>query len=722
MFSFFAHPLMLGWLAVAAAPLLIHLLSRRKYREVTFAAMSFIVAALKKNSRRIQLEQWILLALRTLLVILVVTALAEPFLESAGLQSTSGEHIHKVIVIDGSFSMAFKPTDKSRFDRAKELADRIVDESLQGDSFTLVLMTTPPRAIVATPSFEARSVRSEIENLRLPHAGGDLPGTVALVERLIDTAERENTRPTHHQVFFLTDLGRTSWSVDTAGPSGQEFLARSKKLAERAALQVIDLGQDDAENTAVTRFTLVDPYVTTARDVTFEAELRNFGRQRRDQLLVELFVDGRRVAEEHVDLEAGGQATVSFPFRFDTPGSHLAELRLASDLLDVDNHRWHAVEARESLRVLAINGKPSGGELRGATDYLTVALQPRSDQVDRPLVRVDVAAESALVEHDLTTYDSIFLCNVAQFTQQEASVLSAYQRHGGGVVCFLGDQVNADSYNRWLATGDENRAPVLPAMLGDLAPSGQYLFDPLEYRHPIVAPFRDQEQAGLLTTPTQRYIKLKLPEETEAKIALAFTGGDPAIVESPAGRGRTVLVATSADLSWTTMPVLPSYLPIVQELLAWSVQGHTGERNVLVGASFGRQSRELAGQSAVSVKSPLGESTSIRITPGVEPSWIFNDTATSGPYAATVGNEAESYAVNIDTVESDLARVDAAELRDQVWSGVRHSLRTDWQNLSEGEDESIARRNALHQWLLVVALVVMLTETTLASWFGRRSR
>ena len=36
--------------------------------------------------------------------------------------------------------MAYKPTDKSRFERAKQLAAQIVEESSQGDAFTLVLM------------------------------------------------------------------------------------------------------------------------------------------------------------------------------------------------------------------------------------------------------------------------------------------------------------------------------------------------------------------------------------------------------------------------------------------------------------------------------------------------------------------------------------------------------------------------------------------------------
>src|SRR5687768_7395230 len=152
--AFLTNPLMLGWLAAAAAPLIIHLWNKRKYREVSFAAIEFLLAALRKNSKRIQLEQWILLAVRTLIIVLLVLAVSEPFLEQAGLRFSTGQKTHKVLVLDGSFSMAYKPTDKSRFERAKELAIAIVDESNQGDGFSLVLLSEPPRVVVGSPAFE----------------------------------------------------------------------------------------------------------------------------------------------------------------------------------------------------------------------------------------------------------------------------------------------------------------------------------------------------------------------------------------------------------------------------------------------------------------------------------------------------------------------------------------------------------------------------------------
>ena len=167
----FGNLLMLGWLAAAAAPILIHLWNKRKYREVPWAAIEYLLAAIRKNSRRMRLEQWLLLAVRTLLILLVVLAVAQPFWEQVGLNFVAGQRTLKVLVIDGSYSMAYKPTDKSRFERAKQLAEQIVEESSQGDGFMLVLMAAPPSVIVGSPAVEPRDFLEEIENLRLPHGG-----------------------------------------------------------------------------------------------------------------------------------------------------------------------------------------------------------------------------------------------------------------------------------------------------------------------------------------------------------------------------------------------------------------------------------------------------------------------------------------------------------------------------------------------------------------------
>ena len=66
----------------------------------------------------------------------------------------------------------------------------------------------------------------------------------------------------------------------------------------------------------------------------------------------------------------------------------------------------------------------------------------------------------ASLKLDLNRYDCIFLCNVAQWTSQEAVRLKEYVEQGGGLVTMLGDQVLADRYNRQLFDGaDRQQGP-----------------------------------------------------------------------------------------------------------------------------------------------------------------------------------------------------------------------------------------------------------------------
>jgi hypothetical protein len=751
--AFFNHPAMLGWLLAAAAPFIIHLLSRRRYRQTQWAAMQYLLAALRKNSRRIRVEQWFLLVVRTLILVLVVCALAEPYLRRAGIMLLSGGRTHKVLVLDASFSMACQSNGKTRFDRARELGQRIVSESSQGDGFTLVLLASPPRVVVGTPVFERRDFLEELANLHVLDGDADLAATLAKVEEILASARREQARLSREEVFFLTDLGRNTWMPDLRTPAAvAEFRDRSQRLASAATFVVADLGQDGVENVAVTGLRPRESYVTLARDATLEAELHNFGRQNRDRQQVELVVDGRRAGEVQVDLPAGESVTAAFAYRFDAPGDHTVEIRARGDALDVDNHRWLALPAVEHLRVLCVNGKPAGGDFRGATDYLVVALSPSGLTDERSVVRPEIVTERALSETDLDQYACIFLCNVAQFTPAESRLLQRYVRDGGGLVIFLGDQVRPENYNLQLAENDpvdgktgqgkaaepghgpEDRAgpnlakrppDLLPAKLVELAPVARdepYLFNPLGYRHPVVSPFRGRDRAGLLTAPTYEYFRLR-PAESSSTV-LAFANGDAAIVEARVGEGHSILVATSADASWTGWPMWPSYVPVVQELVAAAVRGRLDERRVRVGEPLSGTIANQIAEPVVTVETPAGEHQSARVESGHGViRWTFDGVDRSGLYRVEHGPplmRQELFAANVDTAESDLARVSLDDLRDDVWPGTRFDS-FDGQVAAEEPTSSIVRRDAVHHWLLYAALALLLFETALASWLGGRA-
>src|SRR5262245_3723498 len=109
---------MLLWAVAAAVPILIHLWSRHRYQQLPWGAMQFLLAAMQKNARRIQLTQWMLLALRTLILLLFALALANPVLSllSPSLGAGTRGHTLYVLVIDGSYSMDYRRQGVSRFE------------------------------------------------------------------------------------------------------------------------------------------------------------------------------------------------------------------------------------------------------------------------------------------------------------------------------------------------------------------------------------------------------------------------------------------------------------------------------------------------------------------------------------------------------------------------------------------------------------------------------
>ena len=251
-------PLLYG-LAAASVPIVIHLLNRRKFREVSWAAMRFLLAALRKNRRRIRIEQWLLLAIRTLVILLVVTAMAKPFLEGFGAL-IAGQRTHRVIVLDASLSMGYTSAESSRFDQAKALAAQLVKDSRRGDAISIILMGAPPRVVIGDPSTNLGEVRKEIDELTLSDEGTDLAATLEAVDRVLDVS----TIP-QKEVVFLTDLQAASWRPPEQGTDGlKRLMARLE--SRRARSVVIDLGRAGGENRAVTELTLETPVVTVGYD------------------------------------------------------------------------------------------------------------------------------------------------------------------------------------------------------------------------------------------------------------------------------------------------------------------------------------------------------------------------------------------------------------------------------------------------------------------------
>ncbi|MGC8642567.1 MAG: BatA domain-containing protein [Isosphaeraceae bacterium] len=716
----FANPGLLAGLAAASIPIVIHLLNRRKFREMRWAAMQFLLAAIKKNQRRIRIEQWLLLAIRTLLILLIVLAMAKPFLEAFG-NVIAGGRTHRVLVLDDSLSMGYSTAGTSRFDDARKVAIQIVKDSRPGDAISLIMMGSPPKVIIGEPSRSLNEVQKEIQELTLSHGATDLTSTFQKIDQVLDASTISQK-----EIIFLTDLQGTSWRRrESPGQDGLDAIL-AKLAARRPRTVIIEVGDTGSQNRAVTDLRVLAPVVTTGSIALVRGLIRNFGPARVDGVSVRLNVDGVRGPEQALDLPVGEDVPVVFNHQFVGSGDHVVELKMENDQLQLDDRRVLVVPVKESLNVLLVDGQYKSEPFQAETDYLGEALSPSEGPPGQPgMIRAEVITESELAHRELTKFDVVVLCNVGQFKQDDVAQLEEFLKRGGGLVVFGGDQVMADNYNRLLFADGKG---ILPAefgpTMGDAAKkAAKFSFNPLGYRHPIVADFRgqsDQVAAGLTLALIWQYHKLKLPKDSIAQRVLDFDTGDPAVIEASHGRGKVVLVATSADAAWTTWPLHNSYPPIMQQIVLQAASGHLAERNVKVGQPFD-QSFEVAGATApATVVRPDGKPIPAPLKGTASGSQLhFEQTDLAGAYQVKIGpplSREISFAASPDPAESNLAKVDQAVLQQRL-PGFSFVHLNNWRELAHSA-VAVGRRGELHRPLLYGALFLLLLESFLAWKFG----
>ena len=723
LFAFgFTSPWLLGALALGGIPIVVHLLHKRRFKISDWAAMRFLIEAARKNDRRIRLEQLILLAVRVLILVLLVLALAQPYVESLGTVFQADVPRHRIIVVDASYSMGYRPAEFSRFDRARATARQIVTEAAQGDAFNLARISgLPPQVLVRQTAYEPDLVIDEIERLALTDERGDV---AAMLEQLIEVASREAGDIPQKEVYIISDFQRESWAP--AGVEQARLRELFEKLADKARVMLIDVGDPQSPNLAVTSFSMDEPFVTVGREVQLHASLRQFGGSLVAQQTVEMYVNGQLAATRQVAVEPGNEASVTLTHTFSEPGEHRLEVRATGDALPADNQHWLAVPVRKELNVLLVNGRPAGRPADTATHYLETALAPStSRQRWEGITQPRVISDGELAATDLSLYDCVFLVNVGLLTPREADLLHAYVEGGGGLVIVPGDQVNADNYNQHLYRDGRG---LLPVQFGDhrghagtQSPTAAdvFTFAPEEPRHPIIHKFEGNPAAGLTNTLVLEYITAVLPPESTARVPIEYLEtGDPAIITAAVGRGQVIVYTTSADNRWGPWPLQASFTPIVHETVRFAVSGRWTERQLEVGEPLIRSVSTRAFDLQATIRQPDGAQDPVSIADADGFARInYDETERSGLYEVQLGpplNQSEWFAVNVDARESDLAKVTSDELAEELLPDTDFAYRTGWQGFDPATNVTLQDRGGLTRWFLWAVLCLVFVEQLMA--------
>ena len=139
----FLHPWLLAGLAAAGIPVLLHLLERQQPPTVVFPAVRYLVAATEAHQRRLRLQNWLLLLLRTLLIALLVLAAAGPTVRGGNVAGHAPSAL--VLIVDNSASSGAVLNGTPRLAELRDAARRVLARATPDDALWLITADGAPR-------------------------------------------------------------------------------------------------------------------------------------------------------------------------------------------------------------------------------------------------------------------------------------------------------------------------------------------------------------------------------------------------------------------------------------------------------------------------------------------------------------------------------------------------------------------------------------------------
>jgi hypothetical protein len=401
-----------------------------------------------------------------------------------------------------------------------------------------------------------------------------------------------------------------------------------------------------------------------------------------------------------------------------------------------------AIPVDDSVRILVVNGEPSADRFHDEVHLLATALQPQGQVFSGNSVRIIDETELATLE--LRKYPLVVLANVYRVSDPDVEALDVYVRSGGGLLVFLGDQVDPGQYNDSLYADGEG---LLPLMLSEVvqAPAGGVSMAEGDYLHPVVRVFAGQDNPFVKRILFERYFGIENEESGRtadqgasqfsivnsefANVVARFGDGDrsPAIVEKRHGAGRVMLVTTSCDLEWNNWAKDPSYVVAVLEIVRYLARGSDRPAELLVGTPIEMELDPGRYKSQAVLRTPgYPAEREIALTAtaqddggGLVLRWERTERA--GLYRVLLRRsdgqeEQQVVAVNLDPREGDLTAATQEDLR-RALPDVPFEYVT---SVEQIEDLDETGRQELWPAFLIAALAVLIGEQGLAFWFGKR--
>ena len=703
----FLNPFVLFGLAAAAIPILIHLFNIRKLRTIEFSTLTFLKELNKNKIRKIKIRQWLLLALRTLLILLIVLAFSRPALK--GNFGSAGTHTRStlIILLDNTASMSMNNERGKFLSQAQIQALKIIAMLQENDEVYFLRLSDLPDATTEEPTHDYHRLESLVRETDISYAQRSIEEGIRLASRLLHRSKNFNK-----ELYVITD-----GQLSTLRSEAKQDVQNEQLFEPQVKVFYTQLSQRHSENISVEGTVIPPSLFRVNKPFVLKTVVKNYGTTTVSNHLVSVVFDGNRVMQKSVTLSGGESATIDFNLTPTRPGIISGFVEMEGDAFDPDDRSFFSVNIPDRIKLTIVAAEEK------YSHYIVAALNAGALSNTSTLLSFSVIAPAQFIESTLSRSDVVILSGIKSLPPHQQEVINDYLINGGNVLFFPSSDTAAIAYDYLKSFGLTNFI---------LSKAGA-TFDKVDLQFPIFQGMFEQglQKNTLRIESPQISVTVNAGTETDLRSIISLSTGRNFLWLRNIEKGKILGSSLPVTTEWSDLPLKGFFVPLIYQSVLYlsSPLNTANEQKYFVGEQIDFNSSMVKKGSAISPVSIQlfdTESRKVPITPYVktnhagisETMFTFERPQTAGIYIVRSKTDTLlALPINVTRRESDGSHANDGQVN-EVFShvGIAESAVTQLQPDADVAATVTQSRFGLELWkyILLAALIIAMIEMMIA--------
>lgn len=537
----FLNPAVLFGMLAASIPVVIHLLNLRKLKKVEFSTLAFLKELQKTKIRRIKLKQWILLALRILIILLLVAAFARPTVKSVSIGGTaSAAKTSAVIILDDTYSMSVITDRGSYFNREKQTAKSLLDEFQEGDEVSIILLSGEKRL---EPTSNFTSVKNFIDETEISFTGGAIHNSLIKAAQILSGSQNFNK-----EIYVLSDFQKTELKQPET-----TLTDLSDLIPNNIRIYTFDFASEEPANLTLTDFKVNNQIFEKGKLINFRASVKNTSEKSFNNSVVSLFINGSRSAQQSFSAAPGETKLINFETTLKENGLVEIFTELEDDDINYDNKRYLSISVPEKINTAIFYDKLPD------TKFVELALSGGSESAPISIQKFPL---SRIASFNLNSYDAVIIIGSETITNYNR--IKQFTETGGSLLVMPGSETTLSKFQKLCGElGIAKPASFTGEINNDF---NTVSFEQTDFQHPIFSNLYEKESKRQIAAP-EIYYYLKLTLSGSGKKIISLIDGSAFFSEFDKNNGRILLLNTAPVLSWSNFPLKGIFPPLMNKAI-----------------------------------------------------------------------------------------------------------------------------------------------------------